>query len=70
MCNRHRFTSELSTLDSKTLDYDMKRTFAPKTFAARSFRSATLAGKPASSQVRLAEAQAATAGATAGLSNG
>jgi hypothetical protein len=48
----------------------MKLIFAPKTFAARSFRSATLAGKPARSQVRLAEAQAATTGATTGQSNG
>jgi hypothetical protein len=48
----------------------MKLTFAQKTFAARLFRPAALAGKPVRSQVRLAEAQAATTGATAGLSNG
>lgn len=44
----------------------MKRTFTPKTFAARSFRCATLAGPAVLGPYRTANAQAACAGAVAG----
>jgi hypothetical protein len=44
----------------------MKLTFAPKTFAARSFRCVTLAGPPVVRPYRTEEAQTFCAGAVAG----
>lgn len=44
----------------------MKLTFASETFAAKSFRSATLAGSAVLGPYRADEAQAACAGAVAG----
>jgi hypothetical protein len=44
----------------------MKRTFSPKTFAARSFRCASLAGAAVLGPYRTAKAQLAGTGAVAG----
>lgn len=44
----------------------MKLTFAPKTFAPRSLRCATLAGPAVLGPYRMADAQAACTGAAAG----
>jgi hypothetical protein len=44
----------------------MKLALAPRTFAARTFRSATLAGSMARGPYRVAGAQAACPGAAAG----
>ena len=44
----------------------MKYTFAPKTFAARSFRCATLVGPVVLKHYSIADGQAASAGAVAG----
>ena len=44
----------------------MKQTFAPKTFAARSFRCVTLGGPVVLGPYRTADAQPASTGAAAG----